>query len=95
MVYDMQKMRVVDAGPVTPRELADRGLPTFVRLEIPLCDPFWYRAVASELRDLANKLDLMSRQSELKPLQAAMCAMWDIRAANQKISQPTKSSRSD
>jgi hypothetical protein len=94
MVYDMKKLRLADAGPVSTEELANRGLPRFARLEIPLSDPFWYRTVASELRDLANKLDLMSRQGELNPLQTAMCVLWDIRAANQKISQPTKSSRS-
>lgn len=64
-------------------------------LEIPITDPVaWNPRVAEALDDLALRLRQIARSRDMNALMMAMETLWAIRTANQKISIPTKASRS-
>lgn len=96
MVYDLrQTVRQYEAmGPLTKEDRERWGIPSYVRLEIPLGDPIWFRTVADRLRSLATELDLLSRTGDRPPHHIAWEADRLIKSANQLIKKPAKSGRS-
>lgn len=93
MVYDIrQTPRQYEAmGALSDEERKRWGIPSYVRLQIPVDDPIWFRTVADQLRTLATSLDLLSRTGDRPPHHVAWEAQRLIQSANQTISRPTKS----
>ena len=96
MVYELRHARQETAYPDPPsrEELDAFAIPRYARVQIPLDDPYWLRAAADELRNLANSLDLLGRRTDEKPRVLLGIALMEIRSCNQKLSYVTKSSRS-
>lgn len=66
------------------------GMPSFVRLEIPIKNPFSLRKISDELRHLALNLDQLARSSEPEEWRTMVHATVEIRAANMRISERLK-----
>jgi hypothetical protein len=87
------------ASPSARERLDEMNTPKHARLQIPLKDAHSLRNVADILRGLANNLDLLSRIPEANlhrdkneaEYRALRDALWEIRAANLKISGQQKS----
>lgn len=91
MVYDNYKAN--DLSPERGQGFDDYGVLMFSRLEIPIRDRFNLRKYAEILRNLADELDRLSRDTETKDVFLAIRAQTEVQYANkgiQRIAQRTK-----
>lgn len=94
MVYDNYKADELE--PQRGQDYDDYGVLMFSRLEIPIRNRFNLRKYAAILRDLADELDRLSRDTETKDVFLAIRAQTEAQYANkgiQRLAQRTKLSR--
>jgi hypothetical protein len=82
MVYDNYQGKSDSAS---QKEYDDYSVGVFARLEIPIRDRFNLRKYADILRDLADELDRLSRDTETKDVFLAIRTQSEIQYANKGI----------
>jgi hypothetical protein len=90
MVYDAKAFERQSEQGFNPREM---GVPALARLEIPVREIADYRAIADELRKLANEYDLLARQRDRPDWAVQMEAVLHVRTVTKKLKQRVQTNR--
>ena len=67
------------------------GVPSYIRLEIPMESQASLRRTADYLRGLATKLEIIGERTGISETEAMINAKTEIRVTNQRIKETTKS----
>ena len=79
----------------TERDFTDRGIRKYARVEIGLRDQLKLRETATILRELAHRIDMISRESERGVISLMREVQSEVYCANLKLKEGTKPSRRD
>lgn len=84
---------VEDGKEFNPKRARDLGIPEFARVEIPMNGRYQLREYATELRDLADKLDRISRDLDTDEVFCVMHAHREIRYTSDRLRSRRKGVR--
>lgn len=95
MLHEIRKSEEKVVGDSLPKDAdyAAYGIRKFARIEISLRDPLKLREFAVELRELAHRLDQLSRDTVENPVFTMMKVEAEVNRTNQVVRGTTKSGR--